>query len=83
MIHFDDVLSTAKEVVASDPTYSDIEEVLVLRDLRGRVRLFLKPNENKKNEVGALCDRLSTSNYGASKRGWTISLIINSRATAW
>ncbi len=60
MIHFDDVLSTAKEVVASDPTYSDIEEVLVLRDLRGRVRLFLKPNENKKNEVGALCDRLST-----------------------
>ena len=60
MIHFDDVLSTAKEVVASDPTYSDIEEVLVLRDLRGRVRLFLKPNENKKSEVGAFCGRLST-----------------------
>lgn len=60
MIHFDDVLRTAKEVVANDPTYPDIEEVLVLRDLRGRVRLFLKPNENKKNEVGAFCDRLST-----------------------
>jgi hypothetical protein len=60
MIHFDDVLSTAKEVVASDPTYSDIEEVLVLRDLRGRIRLFLKPNENKRNEARALCDRVAT-----------------------
>ena len=51
MIHFDDVLKTAKEVLAEDPGYASIEEVLVLRDLRGRIRLFLKPKENQSNEV--------------------------------
>jgi len=58
MIHFDDILKIAKEVLANDPAYSCIEEVLVLRDLRGRVRLFLKPKENRNNDVSAACDRL-------------------------
>lgn len=61
MIHFDDALKTAKEVVAGDPAYSGIEEVLVLRDLRGRIRLFLKPMESQRKAVSDACDRLSST----------------------
>ena len=61
MIHFDDALRTAKEVVGGNPAYSGIEEVLVLRDLRGRLRLFLKPMESQRKAVSDACDRLSST----------------------
>lgn len=47
MIHFDDVLKTAFTTVQNHPARPDIQEVLVLRDLRGRIRLFLKPFAEK------------------------------------
>lgn len=58
MIHFDDVLKTAHDTVVNDPIKSQIKEVLVLRDLRGRVRLFLKPQTGLDSEVAKACKRL-------------------------
>jgi cellulose biosynthesis protein BcsQ len=57
MIHFDDVLTVACNVLTASPAASFVQEVLVLRDLRGRIRLFLKPQDDHESDVaGALAD---------------------------
>ena len=59
MIHFDDVLTAAYRIITNDAVNDFIEEVLVLRDLRGRIRLFMKPVEGHESEVEEALDRLS------------------------
>jgi len=60
MIHFDDVLTTARDVLAEDTDFHAIERVLVLRDLRGRIRLFLTPKPEAADAVRNACSRLNT-----------------------
>lgn len=43
MIHFDEVLEQTRSIIDLDPDSAQIQDVTVLRDLRGRIRLFLKP----------------------------------------
>jgi hypothetical protein len=45
MTHFDEVLRAAKHAIDASPVAEHIREVLVLRDLRGRIRLLLTPRD--------------------------------------
>lgn len=58
MIHFEDVLPKSRDLFLADLDKDSIEEVLVLRDLRGRVRLFLKPKPGAEPSVSKVCGRL-------------------------
>ena len=59
MIHFDEVLTHAYTTITNDTHSALIDGVLVLRDLRGRIRLFLKPAENRASELAAEIPRLN------------------------
>jgi hypothetical protein len=58
MIHFDQVLPKAKEVLERSPINAAVTGILVLRDIRGRVRLFLRPADGKREDVAGACDGL-------------------------
>ncbi len=58
MIHFDEVLEQARVVIAADPAANVIQHVTVLRDLRGRIRIFLKPDPNAPNTLTDLIARV-------------------------
>ncbi len=59
MIHFQDVLPAARKVIASSGIDERLAGVLVLRDLRGRVRFFLQSRESEQAEVEARCGSLA------------------------
>jgi cellulose biosynthesis protein BcsQ len=58
MIHFDEVLRTAKTILTADPIAKHIDAVLVLRDLRGRIRLLLTPALGDGLATDSDCERL-------------------------
>ena len=70
MIHFDEVLARAFKTISEDTHSALIGEVLVLRDLRGRIRLFLKPTENRKSELEAEIPRLKGVLKNAIEMFW-------------
>jgi cellulose biosynthesis protein BcsQ len=59
MIHFDDVLPTAREILSRDSAAGSFERVFVLRDLRGRIRLFVAPIQGAEKQVEEACGRLN------------------------
>jgi hypothetical protein len=61
MTHFDDVLPATRDILRKDPAAPSFSHVLVLRDLRGRVRLFIKPKEGAEEAVQEACGRLEGS----------------------
>ena len=70
MIHFDEVLNRAFITIASDTHSTLVESVLVLRDLRGRIRLFLKPAENREAQLAAEIPRLNEVLSSALEMFW-------------
>ncbi len=58
MIHFDDVLNKARSIIETDADAAQIQHVTVLRDLRGRIRLFLKPPDGNSRTLVELIKRL-------------------------
>jgi len=60
MIHFEQTLSTARQVLKDSHICDAIVSVLVLRDLRGRIRLFLKPADDRRNQVAAALPDLTS-----------------------
>lgn len=79
MIHFDDVLVTAHKVVTDDRAVKLIEHVLVLRDLRGRVRLFLRPKQAQEEQVNEACSRLGPLLGNALGGFWGELIEVDSR----
>ncbi len=65
MIHFDEVLRTTRDAVNGSPLAKCVEKVLVLRDLRGRIRLLLTPPADapapSETALKPLADTLSTA----------------------
>ncbi len=59
MIHFEQVLPQAKEVLGRHQIAKALAGVFVLRDLRGRVRLFLKEQDGKRSDLEAALPRLA------------------------
>jgi len=59
MTHFDDVLRRAYEVLTADPGTANVDRVTVLRDMRGRVRLFPQPAADQAVAVAKLCERVA------------------------
>jgi len=70
VIHFDEVLNRAFITIASDTHSTLVESVLVLRDLRGRIRLFLKPAENREAQLAAEIPRLNEVLSSALEMFW-------------
>lgn len=58
MIHFEQTLPAARGVIQHAGLSDTITGVLVLRDLRGRIRLFLKPRENQEEVVSEKLEQL-------------------------
>jgi len=70
MIHFDDVLQRAFSVISTDACNEWIQDVLVLRDIRGRVRLFLKPKDDRAPALKLEIPRLSQILGAALEMFW-------------
>jgi cellulose biosynthesis protein BcsQ len=64
-LRFEDVIPTLLACVADDPSEPSLDRIGVVRDLRARVRLVLKPNIGTSVDVGALEQRLK-----AALGGW-------------
>jgi len=58
MIHFDEVMEKTRTLIEGDPDSVSVQHITVLRDLRGRIRLFLKPPKDNIKILDGLIKRL-------------------------
>jgi hypothetical protein len=70
MIHFDRVLRATKKVLDADPIAQRVKGVLVLRDLRGRIRLLLTPSDGDESAVEGSCPQLAAALASALDPFW-------------